>query len=350
MKGKLVFVTRGLHDGGGIERVTCYIASLLEKEGWTVEILCLQKKGNPYFPLSDRVKVVYQSDLEGICRIHRMRRYYQNFSPDLVICVGSNRSLTHYLSAKGFRIATWEHFNTTVQSHPFHSLSRLLATRLGWIITLTPSDAHSYRKRYRTEKVLSIPNPITIDGLSFSDQSCKRILSAGRLAGQKGFDRLLDAWRLIEKRHPDWQLRIVGSGKKYKALVAQIERLGLEKRVELLSHSKDMPEQYRAASIYAMTSRYEGFPLVLLEAMASALPIVSFDCPRGPADIVVHGETGLLVANNDIEGFASALERLIEDDKLRITMAHKAGLLSSKYTSQQIIKQWTIALNEMLHS
>lgn len=347
MQQKIVFVTRGLHDGGGIERVTSYIASLLAQEGWKVDILCLQKRGEPYFPLSEKVNVVYQSEYKGWSRTKRIRNYYKEVQPDLIIGVGSNRSLTHYFSAKGFKFATWEHFNTTIQAHPLHSFSRWWATRLGWIITLTPADAEAYRQCYKTQKVISIANPITIDNLQPTDLSAKRVLSAGRLVGQKGFDRLLQAWSLVEGKHPDWQLRIVGSGKKELLLKEQIRRLGLEDRVEMLPHSKNMTEQYRQASIYAMASRYEGFPLVLLEAMASALPIVSFDCPRGPSDIITPQETGILVPDNDIEAFAQALDSLMIDAHLRHSMSQKALEKSIRYTPQHILKEWTQALQKL---
>lgn len=347
MLGKIVFVTRGLHDGGGIERVTSYISSLLTQEGWVVYVLCLQKEGQPYFPLSKEVKVVYQSELKGCSRIQRIRNFYQKVHPDLIIGVGSNRTLTHHFSAKGFKFATWEHFNTTIQAHPLHSLSRFWATRLGWIITLTPADAEAYVKLYKAKKVLSIANPITIDGLQPAELMSKRILSAGRLVGQKGFDRLLKAWSLIEAKYPEWQLRIVGSGKKLASLKKEMKTLQLQNRVEMIPHSKNMVEQYSQASIYAMTSRYEGFPLVLLEAMASGLPIVSFDCPRGPSDIILPEETGLLVANNDIKAFALALERLISNSSLRLSMGQKALEQSAKYTPQHIVKQWTAALQKM---
>lgn len=341
---KIVFVTRGLHDVGGIERVTCYIISMLA-EATNVEYHCtlvaLQKKGKPYFPLSDKVSLVYLSDLEGYTRVDRLRRFYKNLSPDLIINVGSNRSFSLLPPTKGFKVATWEHFNTTLLSHPLHGISRWLASKYGdAIITLTEEDKEAYDECYHPKQTIAIPNPITVDNLVPSPLSHKVVLAVGRLAGQKGFDRLIDAWQIVAREIPDWKLRIVGSGKWEEKLKKQIEALQLSETIELRPHTSQISQAYQEASIYAMSSRHEGFPLVLLEAAHSALPIVSFDCPRGPKDMIDHGKSGLLVPNGNIPMLAESLIRLIRDESLRQQFSLASFEKSQSYLPQAILPRW----------
>lgn len=347
MAQRLIFVTRGLHDKGGIERVTSYIASLLSSDEREIEIICLQKKGVPCYPISSRVKITYLSDLKGCGRIGKLRNYYKKRQPDLIILVGSNRSLSHWLPTRGFRCATWEHFNTLYHAHPLHTLDRFLATRMGWIIALTEADAEAYRKEFRTQRVIAISNPLSVEGIEPSSLTNKRILSVGRLSQKKGFDLLLLAWAKIAPLYPDWQLRIVGSGRLQKALEQEIQRLHIERAVSMIAHTNHIATEYREASIYAMSSRLEGFGLVLLEAMAAGLPTVSFDCPRGPKEIIQHEETGLLVPNGDVEGLASALQRLIENPNMRASMAQKALERITLYAPEKIQQQWIKALQQM---
>lgn len=344
---KIVFVTRVLHVVGGIERVTCVIASMLAQRGYEVTLISLVEKGPPYFPLHPQVQVTYLRRLPGRGAVNKLRNFYKQLSPDLIVVVASHLSWPNLPAAKGFRVVTWEHLNVQVQAHPLHSLSRKWAANKSTIVTLTHADAKDYRKKYRARDVEVIPNPITIDNLYPSKRDQKVVLAVGRLAGQKGFDRLLSAWSLIAWQFPDWKLRIVGSGRKEKDLRKQIAQQGITQSVELIPFTKNMPEVYAGASLFVLSSRFEGFGLVLLEAMAAHLPIVSFDCPHGPAEMMVDQETGLLIPNGDILAFAEAMKRLMSGSEERDRMGTAGAERVKSYLPDTIIAQWVTLIEQL---
>ena len=168
-------------------------------------------------------------------------------------------------------------------------------------------------------KLVRIPNSARELGAP-ADLDAKRVLAAGRLTRQKGFDWLIPAWAQVEAKHPDWKLRICGEGNWRERLEAQVAELGLE-NIELPGSCPDMADQMSNASIYALSSRFEGFPLILCEAMSKGMAPVAFDCPTGPAEMIRDGENGLIVPLGDIDAFAAGLLRMIEDDELR----HRCG-------------------------
>ena len=168
-------------------------------------------------------------------------------------------------------------------------------------------------------KIAVIPNSARELGAP-ADLDAKRVLAAGRLTRQKGFDWLIPAWAQVEAKHPDWQLRICGEGNWRERLEAQVAEHGLE-NIELPGSCPDMEDQMAKASIFALSSRFEGFPLILCEAMSKGMAPVAFDCPTGPAEMIRDGENGLIVQLGDIDAFAAALLRMIEDDELR----HRCG-------------------------
>jgi glycosyltransferase involved in cell wall biosynthesis len=168
-------------------------------------------------------------------------------------------------------------------------------------------------------KLVRIPNSARELGAP-ADLDAKRVLAAGRLTRQKGFDWLIPAWAQVEAKHPDWKLRVCGEGNWRERLEAQVAELGL-KNIELPGSCPDMADQMSNASIFALSSRFEGFPLILCEAMSKGMAPVAFDCPTGPAEMIRDGENGLIVPLGDIDAFAAALLRMIEDDDLR----HRCG-------------------------
>ena len=166
-------------------------------------------------------------------------------------------------------------------------------------------------------------------------------MAAGRLQARKGFDRAIEAWRPLAESHPDWQLRIYGSGASQKELQAQIDEAGLGDAVCLMGYHKDFQGVLASAEIFLMTSRAEGFPMVLVEAMSQGTPIVSMDCPRGPAEIVRSGQNGELVANGDIAGTTAALAKLLDDAELRARMGEQAMEDSREYQMDVIAARWS---------
>ena len=212
--------------------------------------------------------------------------------------------------------------------------------RLDAVVTLTRADA----KRYRTllgsaTRTVAIPNAVPPPGVQAGLDS-NVVVAAGRLTGQKGFDRLIRAFRRVADKRPDWQLRIFGQGEGQQALQALIDDLDLGGNVRLMGFTNRLPQEMADASIYALSSRFEGFPMVLLEAMACGLPPVSFDCPTGPRDLIDDGVDGLLIRNGDVDAFAAGLLRLIDDDATRRAMGAAALDKSRQFTPTAIGQRW----------
>ncbi len=344
---KIFFVIRGLHDHGGIERVTSVVASELGRRSYEVGIICLQK-GEAYFPLHESVVRHYLS-CSRFSRIRHLKRLYKAERPDIVVFLGSHRSFMNLPAAKGIPSITWEHFNANINWHPLHKLSRRLAVRhCRRIVTLTQRDAQNYANIFGASNAVCIPNPITVENIEISPRTTKRVLAIGRLAGQKGFDMLLDAWSKVEERKKGWNLRIVGSGSHLKRLQQQIQRNGIGDSAEIVPATKDVVSEYKNASMLVMSSRYEGFGLVLLEAMTAGLPIVSFDCEAGPGEIVVHNETGLLLPPEDVNRLAEALNTLMKDKDLQDKFAEKAIERAQIFSVASIITQWENLFHEIL--
>ena len=171
------------------------------------------------------------------------------------------------------------------------------------------------------------------------DYRTKRVIAAGRYVHQKGFDLLLEAWHRIDKSLSDWHLYIFGNEnrKPYQRIV---DKYDMNHHVHLMPATPKIVEEFSKSSIFVLSSRFEGFGLVLVEAMSCGLPCVSFDCPYGPRDIITDEEDGLLVENGNIEALAKAIERLMEDEGLRRSMGEKAINNVSRFNQETIMKQW----------
>jgi glycosyltransferase involved in cell wall biosynthesis len=166
------------------------------------------------------------------------------------------------------------------------------------------------------------------------------VVAAGHLVPRKGFDRMITAWKPISRARPDWQLHIYGSGEQRRRLTSQIRRRRLTESVHLKGHTMAFEEVLGGASIYAMTSHEEGFPMVLVEAMTKGVPPVSMDCPRGPAEIIVDHRNGRLTPDGDIGAFSSALLDVINDDGRRAEMGRAALEDARQYTPEVIAGRW----------
>lgn len=194
-------------------------------------------------------------------------------------------------------------------------------------------------------KLVKIPNSARELGAP-ANLDAKRVLAAGRLTRQKGFDGLIPAWAQIEAKHPDWELKICGEGNWRERLEAQVAEHGL-RNIELPGSCEDMAEEMSNASIFALSSRFEGFPLILCEAMSKGMAPVAFDCPTGPAEMIRDGENGLIVPLGDIDGFAAALLRMIEDDDLRHRCGPGAAETGRNFKMDAIGPMWDELFREL---
>jgi glycosyltransferase involved in cell wall biosynthesis len=221
--------------------------------------------------------------------------------------------------------------------------------RLDALAVLTEADVEAYTKLLdgRAPRLVRIPNTVrAMEGVQ-ADMSSRTVLAAGRLSGQKGFDMLVRAFARIPDRHPDWRLRIVGRGKKQEALQRQIDEAGLSGPITLAPASRELEEEMRRCSIFVLSSRFEGFPLVLLEAMYAGMAVVSFDCPTGPRDVIDDHRNGILVPAQDVDGLGDAIGELIADDDLRRRCGAAAAVTARRYTMDAVGPRWDALLAEL---
>ena len=193
-----------------------------------------------------------------------------------------------------------------------------------------------------------IPNTVKAIEPPRADLGAKRILAAGRLTPQKGFDYLIEAFTPVAHAHPDWELKICGAGHAKTRLRGLIEREEIGDQTILAGPTDDVPGEMAQASVYALSSRFEGFPLVLVEAMSKGMACVAFDCPTGPADIIDDHRNGLLVPAKDVEGLSAALMEMIEDEELRRRCGDAALETSRDYTMAAIGPRWVEMLQALL--
>jgi len=225
------------------------------------------------------------------------------------------------------------------------------------VTALTYESADWIKTHTSARRVPVIPNAvlwplplqeprINPDSLCQSERSL--LLAVGRIDIHKGFDWLLDAFMKLAQKHPDWDLVILGEGPQRLTLQARVQAARLEKRVFLPGRAGNVAEWYKRAQCYVMSSRLEGFPNTLAEAMAHGLPAVSFDCDTGPRDIIRHEIDGLLVPSGDLVGLIGALDCLMRDSSLRQQFAARAVDIRERFSMEKITRMWEILFNEVL--
>jgi glycosyltransferase involved in cell wall biosynthesis len=221
--------------------------------------------------------------------------------------------------------------------------------RLDGLVVLTEQDRATYQAALngKAPSMWRLPNTVKDIAPPFADLDAKRILAAGRYTSQKGFDLLIDAFVPVAERHPDWELRLCGRGVWQQKLAEQIRDRGLEGQVTLAGPTDNMPGEMAGASIYALSSRYEGFPLVLIEAMSKAMAVVAYDCPTGPADIIADHHNGTLVPPQDVPALTAGLLEMIDNEALRHRCAEAAVATARGYTMAAIGPRWDDMLAEL---
>jgi glycosyltransferase involved in cell wall biosynthesis len=242
-----------------------------------------------------------------------------------------------------------EHMNFSAHRPGLRSAIEDQYGALDVLVTLTEEDERDYGRVLADGRVrvVQIPNALPPMMGEVSRLTAPVVLAAGRLTRQKGFDLLIDAFALVAPERPDWSVRIYGAGPKQRKLAKQVQQRGLSDEVLLMGSSRHLGVEMSRASVFALSSRFEGFGMVIIEAMSKGLPVVSFDCPRGPAEIITHGHDGLLVPDGDVEAFAAALLRLTDDPELRARMAAAARVTAARYDIDAIGRQWDVLLGEL---
>lgn len=242
-----------------------------------------------------------------------------------------------------------EQMHLQTHSKPLRKAMKRHYGKLDALALLTQRDLESYREMLdgSAPKLVRIPNTVrAIDGAR-ADMDARVLVAAGRLSSQKGFDFLIPAYAPVAAAHPDWELRIFGRGKDKALLEGLIAEHGLEGKVRLLPATDDLPGEMAKASIYVLSSRYEGFPLVLVEAMSKGLGIVAYDCPTGPADIVDDHRNGLIVPARDVDALSAAMLEMVEDGELRRRCGAAAVETARAYTMAAIGPVWEELIREL---
>ena len=364
----IVYCIDSIHGVGGIQHVTMMKANALaEMEDNTVWILYADHSGKRSFPLSPKVHTIdlginyYEDDwksrwyvLKGILirrRKHKkaLKQALNEIQPDIVVSVGqSEKNLVPAIRGK------W----ATVREFHFVRNYRKLVARsvFDWIlafggafvdsftlkkydsiVTLTQED--QMRNWSHWKQVSVIPNPVQLSPLQSSLES-NRILAAGRLVHQKNFSSLIRAFALVAKRYPQWSLDIFGEGPERNNLSSLINALGLSEVIHLKGLCSNIQEIMPDYSVFTLTSKFEGFALVLIEALSCGLPVVSYACPCGPRDIIEDGVNGFLVSPGDETALAERLCYLIENENLRRKMGGLAVEISKRFGVNIIVHQW----------
>lgn len=222
------------------------------------------------------------------------------------------------------------------------------ARRYDLIVALCKADARKWGRWCRN--VAFTYNPLTITTDKVSDCTAKKVIAVGRLDEQKGFDYLIDAWTIVNKKHPDWQLDIWGEGNLHEALQQQIIARGLSCKVKLCGRTDDITSKYLSSSIYVCSSRDEAFGLTIVEAEACGLPVVTFACPNAPAELVKEGETGFIVKSvGDTETLANRICRLIEcGTEERRQMGEAGKEFSTQFSMDNIMSKWRKIYSELI--
>lgn len=366
---RLVYLIPSIHNSGGMERVLCNKANwLVERAGYEVCIVTTDQKGRaPFFAFSPKIRChdlgINYEDIQRLGTLGKIKAYFRKrrlhrerleellnqLKADIVISMFGAEISFFWKFHDGSRKIAEIHFSKDFRMHNYRKgfwwwvdwwrskRDECYVRKLDKFVVLTHEDKGCWSHQSNIEV---IHNACPFVPSKLADLTEKRAIAVGRFVPQKGFDMLIDAWNLVATRHSDWRLVIIGGGEEQNALQQQINCLGLTGTVELKASTPHIQEEYMQSSIFVLSSRLEGFGMVLVEAMSCGLPTVSFAC-SGPRDIIQHEKTGLLIPPEDMEALANGICRLIEDKDLRLRMGESAAQdVHEKFSMERIMRQW----------
>lgn len=379
---KIVYYLPSLYMSGGLERIITFKANYFaDNLDYEVTILTSEQgEKHPYYKLSPKVKHVdlsvcfdrtqkHQSYLLKVIqypfRYYRFKKKFKQFllqyKPDITI--STLRRELNFLNTIDdgsikigeFHVTRYSyHTNLVRGSNPLKNLLKKKwdkqfldnLSQLSKFVLLTEEERANWPELSNT---IVINNPLPFFPDRTSDCTSKKVIAVGRYSYQKGFDMLIDSWKIVNKKHPDWTLSIYGEGDR-DSLMNQIMELNLENSCFLEQPVTNITDKYIESSIFVLSSRFEGFGMVILEAMACGIPPVSFACPCGPKDIIRHKSDGLLVEPGNIEALASSVCLLIENEEMRKNMGKQARINSERFDMDIIGKQWKSLFESLIIS
>lgn len=378
---KIGIIIAGMNIPGGIERVVSIQANYwVRKAGYEVCLLThLDKTCSSFYPLDEKVRNVYIGGLPsktfldkipGIyplrvirSRILQYKRVLANEHPNVVLTMmhGTENFYMNRCSL-GIPVIGVNHITLDLRRGAFekNTIKKLLMKlsfkfqlrefrKYNCVVALSKTDSENL-KRLGCKSAF-IPNPRTFDileDLNDKENREKTIIMVGRFDYHKGQDRIIEIWKDLAPKNPDWKLVLVGNGA-YKTFISEmIDRYNLSRKVEIVSDVKDVSSLYQRASVFALTSRTESFGMVILEAMANGLPCIVYDCENGPRDIIEDGVNGYLVADGCKDEFIAKLQKLIDNEELRRKFANESVVTLKRFSVEEIMSQWKLMLTSLI--
>lgn len=368
---KLIYCTHSTYNPGGMERVLLNkVTYLSQLPGWEVAVVTTdQNQRSPFYPFPEKVRMTdldinYSEDNEKgawkkITGYLRKRKEHKRKLTALLLKEKPDIVVSLYPSESSFIPDIKDGSRKVLELHycKFFRLQYGRKGLLGWIDKLRTRQDEQIVRRFDKFVVLTnedrgywgdlpnievIPNAAMHVSDAYSDVMNKRVIAVGRLDYQKGFDRLIQAWELVQHtgKFTNWKLDIYGQGEWQEMLQQMIDKAELQNTVFLNRPTKQIGEEYVKSDMLVMSSNYEGFPMVMIEAMACGLPVVSFDYKCGPKDIIQTGINGLLVPNGDIQALADAMMKVMEDEAYRKMLSLNARKVVDTYSEQAVMAQW----------
>lgn len=368
---KIIYCTHSTYNPGGMERVLLNkVTYLSQLPGWEVSVVTTdQNQRPPFYPFPEKVRMTdlginYSEDngkgaWKKITGYLRKRKEHKRKLTALLLKEKPDIVVSLYPSESSFIPDIKDGSKKVLELHycKFFRLQYGRKGLLGWIDKLRTRQDEQIVRRFDKFVVLTnedkgywgdlpnievIPNAAMHVSDAYSDVMNKRVIAVGRLDYQKGFDRLIQAWELVQYtgKFTDWKLDIFGQGEWREMLQQMIDKAELQNTVCLNRPIKQIGEEYVKSDMLVMSSNYEGFPMVMIEAMACGLPVVSFDYKCGPKDIIQTGINGLLVPNGDIQALADAMMKVMEDEAYRKMLSLNARKVVDTYSEQAVMSQW----------
>lgn len=349
---KVGIIVSDITKSAGTERAVVNLANCLcadRKTDVSIISLYTDKDAIPYYEIDNCVDLVNLQMTYSGSRSHRLLTY-RNIRKELRriiveknidILIGTTHAYNILISTLD-KVATigCEHINYEACPKVIRPIRRLAYKRLSAVVVLTMKDACNYTF-ISAKKLYVIPNISSFERSVKSDTTSHRIITIGRLSMQKGYDILIDIISEIKERLDDWVVDIFGSGEMENELIKKIKTSSLEKIVFIHPPTKNIREEFLNSGFYLMTSRHEGLPMVLIEAQTCGLPIVSFNCPEGPSEIITDRIDGFLVPMGDTKQMGERIVEMIRDVKMRSILGEKAYENSQRFSRENIAAKWS---------
>ncbi|MCI9845894.1 glycosyltransferase family 4 protein [Flavobacterium pectinovorum] len=358
---KILFITPKINNQGGVARVLSLRSNyFIQNKNYQIHILTQNSRNFPLFFDFDKRIVLHDMSLLGnpikflLSYRKGLNELVAKINPDVIFVLdnGLKSYLLPYFLKTTIPLILEIHGSKYVQEKKvtnklfdFFSIKikEIGIKRYTKVIFLSNESALEWNYK----KPIIISNPISFLTNDFSNLSSKKAIVVARHSYEKGLDRMLNIWKRIIEKYPDWNLEIYGKSNENQDLQEMVNSLGIGSNVTFFEPVKNILEKYLNSSLFLMTSRSEGFPMVLLEAMALGLPVVAYDCPCGPRAIIKNGENGFLVEDSNADSFVEKLELLMNDENLRIQMGLSARESVKKYNLENIMVQWKTLFEEM---